>query len=751
VASTDSLTCPVSRLYFGVKTPGNRGRAPRAAFPSWLAIGLLALAALLSCFPFIAPGHPSSVDVWPHLARQSIVYHAIKAGFSPFYTFMFYCGFPALRFYSPLFYFLGGPATLLTGGNLLHALRILLVVLHLLSAPAMYLLLRKLEDRKKAREAGGSFGPALGAIAYLVIPWRTLYLSGLANYPQALVYVLLPLALLAVEAMLEHHDGAAPPWLRSGLLLGLWVGMLFLAHLVYAIFMLGFLAVWWLARSSRAPHRWRALTAAVLSGIGVSAFFVIPFLLEQPSHRSPIVHLALPVPNWRVLLGIKSRVGGYAGTYLGLSIVLLLVVAVGAVLLRRRFRSHVPALLGLAGSLFLTFAPALLGEKQYLLTTGLPPERFLVFVVFFAAVLLPAAYRLLQPALARIRFGPSAAFAVMAGAVMLDCLWPVLHFTYPDRSEILAVREEIYPIVAGEPHARLLDLNAPEGRIDDVRRTCRFPTVGVIYGGLPSPLGLPYHQYAPASMLHVYPWVEHVALDIGAGNGQPISDDTHKALALMGVSHLITLPALVRLNDNAPVQLLLKQVMDWDDRFVVAEREPPLALGRTFEGVVLAANRTTPMPPDTLMPDHTFIVARNWRPLLESLRLDQAANRLSFIPTAAGTRPESLPGRPALEIDSTRIRHPDVLTGFRVTADCFLRVAVSYYPELEVRLDNRPVRYFETADHFIYIRCPAGAHRLHVSARLGGLRIVTLFLSLASVLAVVVLLLRPRAPGLPHP
>ena len=197
----------------------------------------MALAALLSCYPFIAPGHPSTVDTWPHLARQSVVYHALKEGFTPFYTFMLYCGFPVLRFYSPLFAFLGAPLTLLTGGNLLLALRILLVLLHLASALAMYQYLRRREERGRNKEEGTGFGAALGAIAYLIIPWRTMYLAGLANYPQALVYLLLPLAFLALDNILDEKDerGRTGRSLQPGLLLGLWVGLLFLAHRVPGI------------------------------------------------------------------------------------------------------------------------------------------------------------------------------------------------------------------------------------------------------------------------------------------------------------------------------------------------------------------------------------------------------------------------------------------------------------------------------------------------------------------------------------
>jgi len=361
----------------------------------------------------------------------------------------------------------------------------------------------------------------------------------------------------------------------------------------------------------------------------------------------------------------------------------------------------------------------------------------------------PSAYELVRSVLSRRRISAVVVFAVIAGVVMVDCLQSVSRACFMSRSEFLSVREEIYAIVSSEPHARLLDLNIPEPRIDDASRTLWYPAVGVIYGGLPTPLGLPYHQYAPRSMLHVYPWVDYITGDVGARGGQTISDNTYKALALMGASHLITLPALARNNalSDGKLYMVLKDGMDWDAEFVVAQREPPLALGRTHQNLVLAASRITPFAPDTLVPDQSFVVAANWRLLLDTLQLDEADNKLSFIPALAGTSPESLPGLPAVEIDSTSIRHQNVVVGFRVNVDCFLRVAVSYYPELEVLLDGTPVQFFETADHFTYLRCPAGRHVLQVKARLGGLRVATLLVSLLSLPVVLVLVIvRRRKP-----
>src|SRR5512138_1087547 len=111
---------------------GPRERAPRgadASSPAVTVVAFLLLAAgtAASCYVFLTPGQPVTVDAWPHLSRLKMVYEALRDGHSPFWSFMLYSGYPEFRFYSPLFYFAGGALALATRGDLLLALRILLV------------------------------------------------------------------------------------------------------------------------------------------------------------------------------------------------------------------------------------------------------------------------------------------------------------------------------------------------------------------------------------------------------------------------------------------------------------------------------------------------------------------------------------------------------------------------------------------------------------------------------------------------
>jgi hypothetical protein len=700
---------------------------------------VLVLTALLSTWPFFARGHPVIVDVWPHLARLKIFYEAIRGGFWPLYTFMLYCGFPALRFYSPLFYFFGGLLALLTGGNLLLALRLLLLLAHLLSGWAMFTLLR--------RRTGETTGAAFGTMVYLLIPWRLVYLCGSANFPPALTYLFLPLAFLALDRIIERREP------KYAVLLGLWVALLSLSHLVYAVFAVVFLLLFAIFGRVQRSGPTRAvggllplLGLAALVAFGLSAFFTVPFLVEYRSHVFPLPGLNLGVPDVFVLLGIKRRAGGYGGDYLGVSVLLTLVLALIGLVVQKRGRSQLPVWLSLALTLGLTFLPAVLKEKQAIITAGLPPERCLLFFVFFAALLAPSACEFLHAALRRSGSPVLIAFLVLAVSVLADCLPQLYHGNYGSSREFLAVREELYRTIVTQPHTRTLDINMPEAYIADTRRICRHPSAAFVYGDLASPLGPPYHQFAPRSMLYVYPWVDCVAGDIGNTGLDTLTTRTLNALYLMGVSHVITMPGLKRAapGNTGGDSLVLKRRLDWDSRFVRARADPPLALGRSHAGLGLVSNRVLPLPEDTLVQKSTFMIAQNWSRLLDTLAFNYEHNQMSFIPARAGHRPESLPGLPVLKVMSTRTRNQDVEMEFDVSTDCFFRLAVSYYPELRILLDGRSVPFFETSDHFIWFPCPAGTHRVRAVAVMTPVRQVTTAVSVISLVLVGLLLARGR-------
>jgi hypothetical protein len=649
-------------------------------------------AAVASGAVLLQPGLIGAVDIWPHLVRQQAVYETLRAGASPFWTFLFYGGFPLLRFYGPLLALLGGTFQLVAGDALV-TLKLVLFVLHGLSGWTMYVLLR----RRVAPAAAG-----LGAAAYLLVPWRLISLVTEANLPQALVYVLLPLLLTALADLQPGNRR------RGAAAFGLWFGLLLLAHPYYAL-LAGFLAFIVVLSGPGRGRRLPGLALGGLAAFAVAGFFVLPFLLEYRGHAYPVLPLKVPLPDLRVLLWPGSRAAGYRGFYLGLSVVLGGLAALMWAAPRRRRSEVLPDVVALGlGTLAAWLAP-LVG----LVPAGQPPGRALLLVVFGLAGLGTLGVdRLL------VRAGKRARLVVIGLALVLaaDCLPFIWRIRFLATGKALPVRTELYRLVPDRPSPRLLDLPSHADAVDDFPRLGVYPAAGYLFGGLASVLGPPYHQFAPAALMYGYPWAALVAADLGDATRRDLSPLTRKALALLGVTHVVT-PA-------TPVGsgcVLTKDGISWDDRFLRADRRPPLILGATGAGIALGSRVRRPVAGAVTAVARTLRYAGDWREMLERVQLDSAARMLDAIPVREGGY-DSLPGDGPLVVSDWRVTHDRVRVELATAADCWVRLAVSWYPGFDIRIDGEPVPAAATADGFTYLRCPAGRHVVTVTAPLGILR-----------------------------
>ena len=678
---------------------------------------LLACGTLVSCYVFVAPGHPVTVDAWPHLSRTKMVYEALRDGHSPFWSFMFYSGYPALRFYSPLFYFIGGALALVTRGDVLLALRILLVSLQVLSVCAMFLLLR--------RRTGDVEAAALGSLVYVFVPWRAYQLGGSANYPQALIYLWLPLMFLFLDRLM------AGPNRRNALMLGLVVALSLLSHVVYAAAAIVFVCLVLLLGFRRSTPGGRAQTPvahlvfSALTALALSAFFLVPFLAEFRSRVFPQPLVSVPGPDLLSFLGFVLRPRGGPGGYFGLSVLSLLMLAIVMIGYGARRRYSLAVTLCLVISLLCVFVLPRLGAVGSSLALNLPPERFLIFFLFFAAVLVGVAWPAWKARVRFLRSYPPLAFVALVELIALDCApWNLLNHNVP-KQRFLAGGPGVYSLIAGENHSKILDLTSPVDRVDELWRTSAYPAIGFMFGDLPTPLGPPYHQFAPRSMLYCYPWINAAAADLGGATTRVVSARTRKALALMGVSHVLMYPRWRRLpptEESPRLALFLKDGVDWDIRSAGPGAPPYLAFGATGFGMVLASNHIRPAPAERAVQQWTMRIADDWQAVLDSISVNDTLAELSCIPVTARERPDSLPGRPGLKVASTSIRNQDVTVRLTVSCECFLRVAVSYYPELRVTIDGKAAPFRETKDHFIYLRCPEGTHIVGVTAPLTPVR-----------------------------
>lgn len=717
------------------------GRARNRKLDWLIPVALLAVGALVSGRAYLAPGHPSAIDVWPHLARQTAVYQAIRTATSPGWSFMFYCGFPMMRFYAPLFALLGGLAALLLGGSQVAALKTLLFVLHLASGIAMFFYLRQRNL--------SAWAASIGSLVYLLVPWRIIHLAVIANYPQALVYLLLPLVFLGFEQV-ERHPG-----LRGSAVLALALGLLFASHHFYALFTCVLLLPAVLLGLRREPGRPSPLSRLAflkLGGIGaflVAGFFLIPFLAEFRTRLYPLAPITLPGPEPLVLLNPFSRPGGYSGGYLGLSCIILGLGSAVTGLLGRARRRVLPAVLGLGLALLLVFGTEFLGPAGNTVTLGLPGMRLLLFVVFFFGLLAAEGIAWLEERLARRGRLRTALLTGCAVLVCLDCLPRALWVGYPAQMRYLDTREEIYAALRTERPARVLDLYDHGDRLDDPKRLDCFPAIGYVYGGLPTPFGPHYDQFAPKSMLYVYPWTNLLATEFGDSTSPMLSENALAALGMMGISHIITMPTVMS-REGETALAAVKPPVDWHTRYLEEDRDPPLVFGATGASLVLASTTTMPWSGSPPVRVRSFIVAGDWHELLDALVPGPGLNSVNFIPVSAGSAPRSLPGPASLDVLNQDVRGDQVTVRLRAEGSCFIRLAVSYYPELEVRLDGRPVGFGETADHFTWLECPAGEHVITATAPEGLLRTLCSILSLLAGLGCILALVLPPRRASPR-
>jgi len=425
---------------------------------------------------------------------------------------------------------------------------------------------------------------------------------------------------------------------------------------------------------------------------------------------------------------------------------LLLAVLTVGLGVRRRYPLSLTLCLGI--SLSYVLVPPLLGGFGSSLVLNLPSERFLLFFLFFASVLIGAAWPIWKARVRILRRSSLLAFVALVLFVVLDCMQGNLLRYYHPKQRFLSARPKIYAAIAAGEHGKLLDLSALGTNVDDYMRTEAYPAMGYMFGDLPTPLGPVYRQFAPRSMLYCYPWISAVAADLGDATTPVVAARTRKALAMMGVSHVLMYPkSLQRLppGDTSYPRLLMKDGLRWDDRFVVPGERPYLVFGATGFGMVLASNRIRPVSAEGVVQQQTMRIAGDWQVMLDSVSVDDSLNELSCIPVTSCDRPDSFPGHPRLEVAATSIRNQKVTVRLTASRDCFLRLAVSYYPELRVTVDGNVVEFRETKDHFIYLRCPEGKHTVRVTAPLTSIRRWSLaFSGFVAILVAVGLILPER-------
>jgi len=307
--------------------------SPQAWLPSSLsrlrcvpAMSLIAAAAIFFSWTLLtSPGLPRGSDIsfhsqWVHSfvasLKEGVLYPRWVGDANQGY------GAPVFVFYPPLGYYLVALAYPLAG-DVLGALRLVLVAVAFLSGLAFYLAVRDVSSRT---------GAAIAAALYVLLPYHAIDLYHRFAFAEYVAFMWFPLIFLAVRRLSTSRS-----WGAWSLLAFSYGGLLF-THLVTAFMALVVLAPYALVRvlRTRQPRSlWWMLSAGVVALV-LSAIVLLPVLVERGD-----VHLEYqtegPHGNWRRAFAYSNiPIPGFGpdpiGPWIASSVTTQLVLAAGAFL-----------------------------------------------------------------------------------------------------------------------------------------------------------------------------------------------------------------------------------------------------------------------------------------------------------------------------------------------------------------------------------------------------------------------------------
>lgn len=260
-------------------------RLRRGLDPGFLVVLLLCL---LAVWPLISRvSLPEGTDAELHIFRLNELSYLLRGGeLYPRWAPNFYhgYGYPIFNYYAPLTYYLALPLEMLPRVDAVLASKAVLVGGMLLAGLGIYGYVRDLWGRRAGYVAAALcvYSPYL----HYIDP----HIRG--ALPEAFSFGVFPLALWALDRL--RRRPTAGSWLASGVL----VAAVILSHNLMGLFIFGLLAAWcvwqaglvlWERRRDPAPSNsivssWASVVrpvAAMIVGLGLSAFFWLPVILER--------------------------------------------------------------------------------------------------------------------------------------------------------------------------------------------------------------------------------------------------------------------------------------------------------------------------------------------------------------------------------------------------------------------------------------------------------------------------------------
>ena len=694
----------------------------------WLPVIIVLWAAGFEFRAFLGEGLPISFDAHSHLSRSWMAQRALSAGTIPTWSNDWYGGYRLHEFYSPMYHVLSGALGLLTRDIILSS-KILLWVSQVLASLGIYFLIHRTTRN-----------PWLGlfaALFFLRSEELRLIIGVIGNYPTLFIYVLMPVLMGCVVTRSPASRSPEKIFAGHSLLLG----AMATGHLTNTLMILpGVLAFefCWLMQTadsrSKGYRETLGLLASLPAAAAISAFVTLPMWWDVELVSLSLLSEVSSGLHWDarsiwVLLGIEKYSFDFAymrspgPVWWGLA-------SAGAL-----------ASLHPAGPRALPFVAGLIAS---LATTALLGERAAIGLVFFVVALCAASVE----ALARLAIAqglPLARVAVPAAAATLALLLPnqsVLPSDPYSPNDVLS----IYTRIPDTPtQSRTFDVTRTGLSMDGIYGQSSFSPYfsgrAIVFGAFP--------QGAPIATNMTTTLMGEIVHSLWAPE-PTLSEAAADLLFLAHVGFLV---------DRTETENRSQGLLTSDEWPILRRLAPNRAIGQSIEPGLLQLRYASPAifaPKVRLLP-HDYrsnsqapallaTILKSWlddpidlgsdqslgvikrtklrrdglplMPLVTRLEIDrETATAAHFYvehelepPPPTGTE-----GRSSFEVLTHRESLAFAQIDARAFQSGFVRLSYSFDPDVEVRLDDRPVPTIADAlTGGIVIAFPAGSHTITI-------------------------------------
>ncbi len=719
---------------------------------------------ILVRFYFAEGEFAHGADTYLHVTYAWLAATSMLQGEVPIWTHYFCNGAPYLQFYGFLFYYLVGLVNLVLQAPF-SSIKFVLGAAHAVSGLGAYLFVRRLTGSRQAGVAAG--------LAYVLSFWHTQQVLIMGRLPLSLFYALLPLPFYYWEGLRNN-----PNRLAQAIGGGIALGCLHVTHPGYGFWATLFLLLYALVRcrmtrSGDTPFSIRYGLLLFGGGALLGAYLTVPMYLERglTGLHAGFYMSDFPMPTWRHLLlwsNYRFRLfqaqDHWYGGYLGVSLVAIALW--GLVRIVRSGRAEVrawgfPIGFCLIGSLLLVFGYRWPVLKSLGVVQAMNASRYLLFVVFFVAVLvgLFAAVR------AADRKRPVGVFVAILVVVLAD-LGPTT-FQQPYRSPGVASKigpralqdlrrdPNAWPVAKPLPlqhhpvYRRFREELAAhmDGQLPGYRV---FHTTNRIYyhfvipwltleTGLATPLDT-FTQYplSVPAFVRRFQDLLHLSLerlDDGAGLEETPGFDVIRAgLFLMNTRHLLYSDSEQdrifhgEFPEASPV-VVSSKISGWPYPVLELDR----ARARSGSGVDEREARRI-----------QSLALSDFVKLLQSMDVDIKNRACEQILVTDEHAKEDLGTSPRVEVLAHRLWNQRVELVVRASAACFARLAYTAYPHQRITVNGGEVRPYTTAGRFVALKLGPGESRIVLEPTLSPLRFTLLIVDVVLLLAAAVILVGPR-------